>query len=96
MQGNRIETPEYITDNKLIIDYKHYITNQIMKPLLQLFSLVLWDIPFPFGEKMKERYKIKFYNEIEKIKQLDIKNEKKQEKIQKLKEDLVKKYIFNF
>ena len=41
LQGDRIETPEYIKKNKLRIDYEHYITNQIMVPLQQLFSLVL-------------------------------------------------------
>ena len=41
LQGNRIETPSYIKDNELLLDYAHYITNQIMKPLLQVFALVL-------------------------------------------------------
>ena len=39
--GNRIETPEYIKEHKLAIDYHYYITNQLMNPLLQLFSLAL-------------------------------------------------------
>jgi DNA polymerase elongation subunit (family B) len=39
LQGEKMETPEFITDNKLKIDYTHYITNQLMKPLLQLFGL---------------------------------------------------------
>ena len=39
--GERIETPEYITENKLKIDYMYYITNQLMKPLQQLFGLAL-------------------------------------------------------
>ena len=37
----RIETPEYIINNKVDIDYTHYITNQLMKPLQQLFGLAL-------------------------------------------------------
>jgi DNA polymerase elongation subunit (family B) len=41
LQGDRIETPDYIIANKLKINYSHYITNQIMKPLQQLFALVL-------------------------------------------------------
>lgn len=44
LTGNRIETPEYIISNKLNIDYAHYITNQLMKPLQQLFSLAVEDI----------------------------------------------------
>lgn len=41
LQGEKIETPEYIVQNKLKIDYTFYITNQLMKPLCQLFGLVL-------------------------------------------------------
>jgi DNA polymerase elongation subunit (family B) len=41
LQGARIETPEFIIANKLKINYSFYITNQIMKPLQQLFALVL-------------------------------------------------------
>ena len=39
--GDKIETTEYIIENKLPIDYTHYITNQLMKPLQQLFGLAL-------------------------------------------------------
>jgi pentatricopeptide repeat protein len=41
LQGDKIETPTYIREHKLKIDYSFYISNQIMKPLLQLFGLVL-------------------------------------------------------
>jgi DNA polymerase elongation subunit (family B) len=41
LQGERIETPEYITANKVKINYAFYITNQIMKPIQQVFALVL-------------------------------------------------------
>ena len=37
--------PTFIEENNLEIDYAHYITNQIMKPVQQVFALVL--------EKMK-------------------------------------------
>ena len=39
--GERIETPEYIVENRLKIDYTYYITNQLMKPLQQLFGLAV-------------------------------------------------------
>ena len=45
LQGERIEHPQYIIENCLKIDYHFYITNQIMKPVQQLFALVLKDIP---------------------------------------------------
>jgi DNA polymerase elongation subunit (family B) len=47
LMGDKIETPEFILENKLNIDYTHYITNQLMKPLQQLFGLALeqiWEI----------------------------------------------------
>ena len=44
LQGEKIETPEFITQNKLKIDYTYYITNQLMKPLLQLFGLAIEQI----------------------------------------------------
>ncbi len=41
LQGDKIETPTFIQENKLKLDYSFYITNQIMKPVQQLFALVL-------------------------------------------------------
>ena len=41
LQGEKIETPDFIKENNLTLDYGHYISNQIMKPLLQLFALEL-------------------------------------------------------
>jgi DNA polymerase elongation subunit (family B) len=43
LQGERIETPDYILSQKgqVKINYAFYITNQIMKPVQQLFALVL-------------------------------------------------------
>jgi len=45
LQGDRIENPDYIEQNNLIPDYLHYITNQIMKPILQLYALCLDKLP---------------------------------------------------
>ena len=41
LMGEKIETTEFIVANKLKIDYTHYITNQLMNPLQQLFGLAL-------------------------------------------------------
>jgi len=46
LQGDKIELPEYIVSENLKIDYAHYITKQLMKPLQQLYGLGLeqiWD-----------------------------------------------------
>jgi len=45
LQGDRIENPEYIVQTGLTPDYLHYITNQIMKPVLQLYALCLDQLP---------------------------------------------------
>jgi DNA polymerase elongation subunit (family B) len=45
LQGDKIETPEYIREVGLKPDYAHYVTNQIMKPVQQVFALVLEDLP---------------------------------------------------
>ncbi len=45
LQGDRIETPEYIEAKGLRLDYRHYITNQITKPVCQLYAIVLDQLP---------------------------------------------------
>ena len=51
LMGDKIETTEYIVDNQLKIDYTHYITNQLMNPLQQLFGLALEQIWEMQGKK---------------------------------------------
>jgi len=51
LQGERIETPEFIKDHNVKINYSFYITNQLMKPLQQVFALVLEELP-SFRKKM--------------------------------------------
>ena len=53
LQGEKIETPTFITEQKLKIDYSFYITNQIMKPVQQVFALVLEKIWEAQGKKPK-------------------------------------------
>ena len=43
LQGDKIETPEYIIENGLEIDYLFYLTNQIMKPSIQFLELLMED-----------------------------------------------------
>jgi DNA polymerase elongation subunit (family B) len=44
-QGERIETPSFIRENSLQPDYVFYITNQIAKPVSQVFGLVVERLP---------------------------------------------------
>jgi DNA polymerase elongation subunit (family B) len=41
LQGEKIELPSYIVEKGLRPDYAHYITNQISKPVAQVFALAL-------------------------------------------------------
>ena len=45
LQGDKIEHPDYMISHNLKPDYTFYITNQIMKPLSQIYALVLEQIP---------------------------------------------------
>jgi len=66
LMGDKIETPEYILEHDLQVDYTHYITNQLMKPLQQLFGLALEQI----WEYQNKRSAIKAYRkDIEEIQQ---------------------------
>jgi len=51
LQGDRIETPSYIKEHKLAPDYAFYITNQIAKPVAQVFGLVVEKLP-GFNKKL--------------------------------------------
>ena len=41
LQGDKIELPTYITENNLKPDYLTYITNQIQKPVCQIYALIV-------------------------------------------------------
>jgi DNA polymerase elongation subunit (family B) len=85
LQGNKVETPEFIRQQKCNIDYSHYITNQLMKPLQQVFSLVLEQLP-GFD-------KAKYELEMQKFKDLDKDAFEKKETLVRNKE--IKRLIFD-
>ena len=91
LQGEKIETPIYIKENNLKIDYSFYITNQIMKPVQQVFALVL--------EKMwamqKRVPKIKkFQRDVEQLRS-STDPDKFEDKLEKLKNDEIKAMLFD-
>ena len=92
LQGEKIETPTFIKSNNLTIDYSFYITNQIMKPLLQLFGLVLNDI----WRMQNKRGKITNFNkELASIKNTIEDVKKCDNKIAKLRDKEVKALLFD-
>jgi len=101
LQGDKIETPTFIKENNLQIDYSFYITNQIMKPLLQLFGLVIEDMLL--SQKPPRRAKAtaikndnaKFRKLIEDNGELNEEEKKEEKSFIKEKEKLVKELIFD-
>lgn len=89
LQGERIEHPDYIRSNNLKPDYEFYITNQIMKPCLQLYALVLEQLD---GYKANVNYS-ELMKKLLKEKEGDIKKAK--EKWNDLRETEVKKLLFD-
>ena len=45
LQGDRVEHPTFIRENNLKPDYNFYITNQILKPVGQPFTLIVESLP---------------------------------------------------
>lgn len=89
LQGEKIEHPNYIIANKLRPNYSFYITNQIMKPVQQVFALVLENIEaykkkIPQLEKRTESIKNTLYEE-----------DKIQKKITELRNKEVKALLFD-
>jgi DNA polymerase elongation subunit (family B) len=91
LQGEKIETPTYIVENNLKIDYSFYITNQIMKPVQQVFALVLEKI---WESKNKKPKILKFKREVEILKKT-VDAEKFEEKLEQLKNKEVKALLFD-
>ena len=91
LQGEKIETPNYILENKLKIDYSFYITNQIMKPVQQVFALVLEKI----WESQNKKPKIaKFRKDVESLRNT-VDEEKFHDKLEQLKNKEVKALLFD-
>lgn len=53
LQGERIENPDFIKENKLRPDYRFYITNQIKKPVSQIYALVMDNPDKLFEESLR-------------------------------------------
>jgi DNA polymerase elongation subunit (family B) len=93
LQGEKIETPTFINENNLKLDYSFYISNQIMKPVQQVFALVLEKI----WEMQRKLPKIKQHKkEIENLrKEYFDDNEKFEEKVETLRCKEIKALLFD-
>ena len=91
LQGEKIETPVFIRENNINIDYSFYISNQIMKPVSQVFSLVLEKI----WKDSKKIGKIKKFNSDIKNLRMTCDESKFDSKLEQLKTKEVKALLFD-
>jgi DNA polymerase elongation subunit (family B) len=89
LQGDKIEHPDYIHAKKLQLNYSFYITNQIMKPVQQLFALVLEQLP-AFQKK-----KGRFLDAIETVASTIDDPVKREKKITEMRHKEVKSLLFD-
>lgn len=88
LQGDRIETPEYIVQTNMELDYTHYISNQIMSPLQQLLAIELEKIPgYSLSTDYWDRVKAKLVAD-------GLSEEKMEDKYDTLRENEVFKLVF--
>lgn len=90
LQGERIETPEFIKTKGLQPDYEFYITNQVMNPILQVYTLVLEQLP---GYQKDQQYWYDMYDKVLTAKNNDEK--KTAVRIDDLKAAEVKRLLFD-
>ena len=91
LQGDRIETPTFVLEHGLKIDYAFYITNQIMKPVQQVFALVLEKI----WELQNKKPKIMKYKKEVEILRRDTDEDKFADKLEQLRNKEVKALLFD-
>tara|TARA_B100001769_G_C22111098_1_gene601092 strand:- start:778 stop:4590 length:3813 start_codon:yes stop_codon:yes gene_type:complete len=94
LQGDKIETPDYIMQNNKRINYSFYITNQLMKPIQQVFALVLEKI---YENKEDMGSSIRTWNKKLKNLHKEYSNDtgKLKKKIEDLRNKEVKKLLFD-
>ena len=88
LQGEMIEHPEYALEHGIAIDFRYYITNQIMKPVCQLLALVLDRLP---GYNRPDGYWQGVYEELLQTKGCV---DKANDKLEQLKDKEVEQLLF--
>ena len=91
LQGEKIETPSFIIEKKLKIDYSFYITNQIMKPVQQVFALVIEEL---WRKQGKQPKLLSFKKEVNALRAATD-PDKFEEKLEQLKNKEVKTLLFD-
>ena len=89
LQGERIEHPDFIRANALVPDYQFYISNQIMKPVAQIYGLVVEKLdgfakPPNYFDDMARKFKLKFKDD-----------DRVREKVVELREECAEEILFS-
>jgi len=93
LQGDKIETPSFISENNLKLDYSFYITNQIMKPVQQLFALVIEQIWILQNKRPKL---LKYKKDVQALKEKYLNDEDKfEEKLEDFRCKEIKALLFD-
>ena len=94
LQGERIEHPDYINKHNLKPDYNFYITNQLMKPISQIFALSITEISKLQSKVFKKPSD--YYKKLEiKYKKSGMSNENIEKKIIAQKQKDISDYLFS-
>lgn len=63
LQGDRIEHPKFIKEHSLELDFLHYVTNQVSKPVSQIFGLQLEKLDKKYQYPYDDKYYATKYQE---------------------------------
>lgn len=89
LQGDRIEDPDFVRKHRLQVDYRHYVSNQIMNPVVQLFAIVLEQLP-GYHRRTPRTWAM----ELEALQADGTPEAKARERWQKMREKDVEEYLF--
>jgi len=91
LQGDRIEHPDYIRAECLTPDYYHYITNQLIKPITQIYALCVEKLPgYTFPPSYWEQMDIEMSDQ-----KMYTDEKKRKKRIQALKQKEVVELLFD-
>lgn len=92
LQGDRIETPKFIKEKGLNIDYLFYMKNQIMKPSLQFLELVIKN-PQDIFDKFKFKEENKRKGQVDILKFVKTSKKDSDEELSDTKDKLVDMFL---
>jgi DNA polymerase elongation subunit (family B) len=89
LQGDRVEHPAYAKEREIPLDYRNYIESQIMNPIIEMYAIVLEELPgyardSQYWDRQRSALREKHGGDLEKVK----------ESLAKLRKDMVRDVLF--